>query len=153
MLITICDKDGDWEDNAADCADPKSQNCKISQFNKDISSMIGFSIFPPNSAGEANDVWDHVEWDKAPRDTIDQGSTIQQIKNFLKWNCCKGVTVDVISDSASVSNFYGFSILTCLPNLIYSYCYLPRRLSFMKFISFLMCGSYIVQVYIKLEFN
>ena len=71
MLITICDKDGDWDDNAADCADPKSQNCKTPKFNKDISSMIGFSIFPPNSAEDANDVWDHVEWDKAPRDTID----------------------------------------------------------------------------------
>ena len=70
MLLTVCQKEGTWTDNADDCAEPKSGNCQNQSWSNNIRDQMAFRVFETSDQG--NNIWQHIEWDKAPRQYIHQ---------------------------------------------------------------------------------
>ena len=61
--MTVCQRGGKWRDEAADCSDPTSSNCRDHSWkSSDGSDQMGFALFEP--PGYSNSIWDHIEWDK-----------------------------------------------------------------------------------------
>jgi len=69
VLMTICQKDGYWKDEHASCTDPRNaQYCKEESWSAIGADQMGFALFEPTQF--SNSIWDHIEWDKAPRDQL-----------------------------------------------------------------------------------
>merc|ERR1719369_443079 len=68
ILMTICQKDGQWQDPDPSCGtDPESKKCKTPDFKSLGTDQMGFRLFEPTQF--SNSIWDHIEWDKASRET------------------------------------------------------------------------------------
>ena len=67
--MTVCQKNGQWKD--ADCGiDGDEHKCTSPSWKTDPSEQLGFAVF--ETQGAPNAVWEHIEWDKAPRQYIHQ---------------------------------------------------------------------------------
>ena len=94
MLITVCQKDGTWTDNSADCADSKSENCQTQGWTNNISDQMAFRVF--EDAGQGNNIWDHIEWDKAPRGTNEDAHHFGEGDGWFPFyfsQCCTTVAI------------------------------------------------------------
>jgi len=58
MVLSMCQKDGKWQDGS---------NNKTPEFSMDVSGMAAARMFEP--IGFSNTIRDHIEWDKAPKDS------------------------------------------------------------------------------------
>lgn len=72
LLMTICHIDGSWSDNSSDCSQTNTENCSKPNDDMKASQQIGFRVF--EGPDQQVSIWDHIEWDKAPRQHV-QGKT------------------------------------------------------------------------------
>ena len=63
--MTICHRDGGWSDNSSDCGEGGSENCSKPNDEMKALQQIGFRVF--EAPDQQVSIWDHIEWDKAPR--------------------------------------------------------------------------------------
>jgi len=97
VLMTMCQKDGKWADESKDCSDPRSGNCLTPGWSLQGAGQMGFALFEP--AQFSNSIWDHIEWDKAPRSTTGDDAEDHPMGDGDGWNpfhysqCCTTVAI------------------------------------------------------------
>lgn len=92
MLMTACQKNGKWGDEANNCSDPLSTKCKTPSWTSQGSNQLGFALFEPVQF--SNSIWDHIEWDKAPRDVGEhQLGDGEGYEPFKFSQCCTTVSI------------------------------------------------------------
>jgi hypothetical protein len=94
VLMTICQKDGKWQDEDASCSDPHSSKCKTPDFKSLGKDQMGFRLFEPTQF--SNSIWDHIEWDKAPRETNENGHQMGDGDGWMPLQfsqCCTTIVI------------------------------------------------------------
>ena len=95
--MTMCQKDGKWEDEDVSCESPTSGFCQKPGWSLSGASQMGFALFEP--AQFSNSIWDHIEWDKAPRTTAGDDANDHSMGDGDGWNpfyfsqCCTTVAI------------------------------------------------------------
>ena len=91
--MTVCQKNGQWKD--ADCGiDGDEHKCTSPSWKTDPSEQLGFAVF--ETQGAPNAVWEHIEWDKAPRGTSKDAHHLGEGDGWLPFyfsQCCSTVAI------------------------------------------------------------